>query len=241
MKRKRKRLKKKTRVLLVVCASVIVAAALFFGAWQYLAHLLDTQQAAERWEGEGELKASKIRYCIDDVTVKGLRKNDDSIYVMGEHFTDYSRVYVNDRLIEDPVDTPNQIKAIDGTSRVRVDPGEYQVEDTPSLVFENHVNPTGLRTIEIKKILQDEEGNPLTEVYDGTTFSYRLSLSNGNEDTLHLANMVAYNVKSPEGYLCRWDSDNQCFARTSYTSLNDIATEEELAALEILDNWSIEL
>ena len=52
-------------------------------------------------EGEGELKASKIRYCIDSVAVKGLRKKDDSIYVMGEHFTDYSRVYVNDS----PVDT----------------------------------------------------------------------------------------------------------------------------------------
>ena len=60
MKRKRKRLKKKTRVLLVICASMIVAAALFFGAWQYLAHLLDTQQAAERWEGEGELNFKQI-------------------------------------------------------------------------------------------------------------------------------------------------------------------------------------
>ena len=60
MKRKRKRLKKKTRILLVICASMIVAAALFFGAWQYLAHLLDTQQAAERWEGEGELNFKQI-------------------------------------------------------------------------------------------------------------------------------------------------------------------------------------
>ena len=60
MNQKRRRRKKKTRVLLIVCASVIVAAALFFGAWQYLARLLDTQQAAERWEGEGELNFKQI-------------------------------------------------------------------------------------------------------------------------------------------------------------------------------------
>lgn len=52
-------------------------------------------------EGKEELKASQINYCIEDVMVKGLRKKDNSIYVMGDHFTDYSRVYVNDS----PVDT----------------------------------------------------------------------------------------------------------------------------------------
>ena len=143
----------------------------------------------------------------------------------------YDRVYVNDRLIENTEDTPDQIKAIDGTSRVKVDPGEYQVADTPSLVFENHIDPAGLRTIQIKKNLMDENGAPLTEEDDGTTFSYRLSLSNGNEDTLNLANMVAYNVKSPNGHLCRWDSDNLRFAPTQYMNLSEITTEEGLAAV----------
>ena len=74
MKRKRKRLKRKTRVLLVICASMIVAAALFFGAWQYLAHLLDTQQAAERWEGEGELNFKQITCFLPADQTIGLKE-----------------------------------------------------------------------------------------------------------------------------------------------------------------------
>ncbi len=60
MNRRRKRLKKKTRVILIVCVSMIVTALLCFAAWQFLARLLDSQQAAARWEGEGDLNFSQI-------------------------------------------------------------------------------------------------------------------------------------------------------------------------------------
>jgi hypothetical protein len=60
MNQKRRRRKKKTRILLILCASMVVAAALCFGAWQYLAHLLDSQQAAQRWEGDGDLDFKQI-------------------------------------------------------------------------------------------------------------------------------------------------------------------------------------
>ena len=60
MNQKRRRRKKKTRILLILCASMVAAAVLFFGAWQYLAHLLDAQQAAQRWEGDGDLDFSQI-------------------------------------------------------------------------------------------------------------------------------------------------------------------------------------
>ena len=51
-------------------------------------------------EGEEELAASKIRYCMENVMVKGIRKIGDSTYVTGSHFTDYSRVYVNGTLVD---------------------------------------------------------------------------------------------------------------------------------------------
>lgn len=60
MSRTRKRRKRKTRILLTVCVAMVLAAALCFGAWQYLARLLDSQQAAQRWQGEGDLEFSQI-------------------------------------------------------------------------------------------------------------------------------------------------------------------------------------
>ena len=73
MNQKRRRRKKKTRILLIVCASMVAAAVLFFGAWQYLAHLLDTQQAAARWEGDGELDFSQITCFLPADQTIGLK------------------------------------------------------------------------------------------------------------------------------------------------------------------------
>ncbi len=73
MNQKRKRRKKKTRVLLIVCASMVAAAVLFFGAWQFLAHLLDTQQAAARWEGDGDQDFSQITCFLPADQTIGLK------------------------------------------------------------------------------------------------------------------------------------------------------------------------
>ncbi|MDO4976183.1 MAG: sulfatase-like hydrolase/transferase [Eubacteriales bacterium] len=46
-------------------------------------------------EGKEPLERSDIKYCVKDVKINKLKKSDDYIYIMGENFTKYSRVYVN--------------------------------------------------------------------------------------------------------------------------------------------------
>ena len=55
-----KRRKQKEKLLLIICASMVMAAVICFGVWQYLAHLLVSQQAAERWQGEGDMEFRQI-------------------------------------------------------------------------------------------------------------------------------------------------------------------------------------
>ena len=44
MKRTGKRRKRQSYILLIVCASMVAAAVLCFGAWQYFAHVLDLRK-----------------------------------------------------------------------------------------------------------------------------------------------------------------------------------------------------
>ena len=74
MKRNGKRRKRKTRILLIVCASMVAAAVLCFGAWQYFAHVLDSQKAAERWQGDGDLKVSQISCFLPADQMIGLKE-----------------------------------------------------------------------------------------------------------------------------------------------------------------------
>ena len=90
-------------------------------------------------------------------------------------------------------------------NRYSYDSGYKLVSERPTMVFENHIDPEGLRTLNITKQLLDESGTEISPTVDNTNFSYRLSLSNGSDDTLNPANMVAYNVKDPDGYLCKWN------------------------------------
>ena len=55
-----KRRKQKEKLLLIICASMVMAAVICFGVWQYLAHLLVSQQAAQRWQGEGDMEFRQI-------------------------------------------------------------------------------------------------------------------------------------------------------------------------------------
>ena len=74
MKRKKKSRIRRNRILLIVCASMVAAAALCFGAWQYFAHVLDSQKAAERWQGDGDLKFSQISCFLPADQMIGLKE-----------------------------------------------------------------------------------------------------------------------------------------------------------------------
>ena len=97
------------------------------------------------------------------------------------------------------------------------------VEQQTNVTFNNNVNPDGLRTLTFRKKLFNanyrkyselsadekaqyptkeswEEHCKLTVTEDPTMFSFRLYLSNGVSDDVHLANMVKYRVLDPDGY-----------------------------------------
>ena len=114
-----------------------------------------------------------------------------------------------------------------GTNRKKYDSGWISVKNRPNIVFDNHVNPDGLRTLSIEKKLYDETGKLLTSEEDSTTFSFRLYLSNGVDDNLHLADMYKYRVKDSSGNYCKWDAENQRFVSTEKTSYSQFTTEEE--------------
>ncbi len=49
--------------------------------------------------GSEELLATTIKYCVDDVKIYSIRTSEVGTYIMGKNFTNYSRVYVNGRLV----------------------------------------------------------------------------------------------------------------------------------------------
>lgn len=113
----------------------------------------------------------------------------------------YDVVKVNDTVINGRV--------LGDSNRSSYDSGWLPVSQRPKVAYENHVDPNGLRTLSFQKKIYDENNDMLTATQDPTTFSFRLYLSNGIDDTLELADMISYCVKNPAGYLCYWDSENQ--------------------------------
>lgn len=144
----------------------------------------------------------------------------------------YDEVKVNGTVIQsDPHDT---------NVRKSFDSGWHTVSEQPNVVFDNHVNAAGLRTLSFQKILLDEEDNELTAEDDPTTFSFRLYLTNGSDENLELANMQKYYVTDPDGYICRWDSTARAFTPTSETDYTDLTeAEKEQYTYETSINGSI--
>lgn len=116
-------------------------------------------------------------------------------------------------------------QSIGNTNRSYFETDWLMVSERPSVVFENHVNESAMRTLRFQKLLYDEQGNELSAEDDPTTFNFRLYLSNGVEDTLELANMYRYYVADPDGRLCRWDAESQTFVSTGYTSYQSLSDE----------------
>ena len=131
----------------------------------------------------------------------------------------YDHVYVNGTAITG--------QSIGNTNRNYFDSGWLRVKDRPTVVYENHVDPSGLRTLSIQKNLFDEADQPVNAQQDPTTFSFRLYLTNGVVDDLELANMYRYRVRDPEGYLCRWDAEVQKFVSTSLSDTSAMSGDQK--------------
>ena len=146
----------------------------------------------------------------------------------------YDHVYING------VETAGDFSH--NTNRGSFDSGWQELKNKQSVIFENHVNSDALRTLSFKKVLYDQSHNELTAKDDPTTFSFRLYLSNGVNDTLTLANMYKYHVTDPDGYLCRWDVASQRFSATE-THFSDIdkltAEQKEQLTFETSMNGAI--
>ena len=117
--------------------------------------------------------------------------------------------------------------AISGTDRRAYDSGWLSIAQRPMMVFDNHVNPSSLRTLSFRKKLLDEKGDELTAEQDPTVFSFRLYLSNGSDDTPELANMAKYYVTDPDGMLCVWDSAAQSFTPTGRDDYSALSAAEK--------------
>ena len=95
------------------------------------------------------------------------------------------------------------------------------------MLFDNHVNPSSLRTLSFTKRLFSESGNELTAIQDSTGFNFHLYLSNGNDDTLELANMAKYYVTDPNGMLCTWNSYAQSFVASNQSDYSSLTSAEK--------------
>ena len=131
---------------------------------------------------------------------------------------------VNKEVYDDVYLNGNKMTGIGSGSRLSYDSGYMSVLERPTMAFENHINPEGLRTMSITKKLLDESGTEITSTQDNTNFSYRLSLSNGSDDVVNPANMVQYYVQDPNGFLCVWNKQqylatNIGFVPTEYKTL----------------------
>ena len=119
-------------------------------------------------------------------------------------------------------------QSIGATDRNSYDSGWLTVAQRPNVVFDNHVKSGALRTLSFTKALYDEDGNILTAEDDGTTFSFRLYLSNGVQENLIAANMFDYYVKDSDGYFCMWNPATGRFEPTQKTDYSQLTDAEKI-------------
>ena len=96
-------------------------------------------------------------------------------------------------------------------------------EDRVKVIFENHVDPSALRTLSIKKLLYDESDNLLTAQDDPTGFRFRMYLG----EDLDYYRMGEYHVKDPDGYYCVY---NGGFVSTGVAVFENLTAEQQLRA-----------
>lgn len=71
---KKLNLTKKQRILLIVCLSMVLLAAVCFGARAHLSHMLVSQREAERWQGDGETEFAQISCFLPADELIGLKE-----------------------------------------------------------------------------------------------------------------------------------------------------------------------
>ena len=184
--------------------------------------------------------STQVVHYEESYTPPGGTQSYDSVYFLNPgksaeiHFPANTIEY---KIIECGVNTEvyEQVKINDAqvtgesagnVGRAEFHSGWIKVSDRPTVVFENCVKADALRTLSIQKKLFDHAGHPLYDTEDSTTFSYRLYLSNGSDDTLRLANMYRYYVRDRSGNLCSWDASAQKFVSIGQTELSGLSSEQ---------------
>lgn len=124
------------------------------------------------------------------------------------------------------------------------------VDERRNVVFENIVDPEGLRSLTIEKKLIDESGQDLTEADDPTVFKYRIYVSSESNSNPTLAYMLPYRVKNPDGVYCKrripgtnGPDDKGGFdpigSKTDFSTLTD--EEKQKATFETSTNGAISM
>ena len=96
-------------------------------------------------------------------------------------------------------------------------------EDRVKVVFDNHVDPSALRTLSITKLLYDENDTLLSAQQDPTGFRFRVCLG----DDLEYYRMGEYYVKDPSGNYCIY---NNGFVSTGVANFDDMTEEQKTRA-----------
>ena len=134
----------------------------------------------------------------------------------------YDKVKVNDEELEG---TPT----LDET-RMDFQTSAASVAQRQRVVFDNHVNPSAMRTLTITKKLFETDGEtPIND--DPVGFTFRLYLGKENDTELKAAELQDYCVKDPEGNYCRWDYGKQTFVSLGKTSFEELTPDEQLLAV----------
>ncbi len=150
----------------------------------------------------------------------------------------YDSVYINGtrKVVTDYIEA--------GSMRKDYITSEATVEERPNVTYRNNVDPTGLRTLSVKKLLLDETGNNIDADDDSSVFSFRLSFAKEGEDNLTLANMVKYNVRDLYKNYCKWGvipgTTKKGFVSIGKSNYSDLSeSEKESVTFETSMNGSI--
>ena len=104
--------------------------------------------------------------------------------------------------------------------------------DVSRVEYDNEVRK--LRTLTIKKVLFDVEGNNIDNISrtDNAEFSFRLYLATEYDENINSlpANMQPYHVKDPSGNYCRWNAASQSFVSLGTSDYGSLTSEQKSAA-----------
>ncbi len=161
----------------------------------------------------------------------------------------YNHVYVNGDQSENEIfgkpykntdggeTLPSETAKYEGSTRSDFGIAYDTTQNRPRVEYTNEVPPEVMRTVSLKKVLYDTNGDPITdkqklaEIKD--EFSFRLYLGNefADQDKLSPAYMYTYYVKDLDNNYCKWDKANKKFV-----SLGDnVSTFEAFKALPEAD------